>query len=94
MGELLHANGTFAVDFDIRIPEPNYPNRNPDDATHTSQIAPSQSMATSWLLLCATERPGGKLVPKRSGCDFLGITLHDYKGFSSSLRLATLARAI
>ncbi len=78
----------LAVDFDIADSSAQFTEIDPDDAAQTVQIAPSQSMASQLAPSIRNSGPGGKLVPEAVKVVISsGITLHDYKGFSSSLRL-------
>ena len=68
MGELLHAPGTCAFDFDVAGSRALFTTIDGDDA------APGSA--------------GGRRVPEAVGLVVSsGITLHDYKRFSTSLRL-------
>jgi hypothetical protein len=85
----------LAVDFDISDSRAQFTQIDPDDA--------AQSVVNGNLFLCTSANscstadgtvnwqqsgPGGKLVPEAVKVVISsGITLHDYQGFSSSLRL-------
>jgi hypothetical protein len=66
----------LALDFDLADSRAQFTEIDPDDAAYTS---------VGGLLV---QGPGGKIVPEAVRVVILsGITLHDYQGFSSSLRL-------
>ncbi len=66
----------LAVDFDLADSRAQFTEIDPDDAAYTS---------VGGRLV---QGPGGKLVPEAVKVVISsGVTLHDYKGFSSSLRL-------
>ena len=78
-----------AVDFDISDSRAQFTQIDPDDATQyvtNSSITINGNPVGSFY--AQQSDPGGKLVPEAVRVVISsGITLHDYKGFSSSLRL-------
>jgi hypothetical protein len=79
----------LAVDFDISDSRAQFPQMDPDDAT---QYVTNSSIIINGnpvgFFYAQQSDPGGKLVPEAVRVVVSsGITLHDYKGFSSSLRL-------
>ena len=79
----------LAVDFDIADSRAQFTQIDPDDATQyltNSSITINGNPAGSFY--AQQSDPGGKLVPEAVRVVISsGITLHDYKGLSSSLRL-------
>jgi hypothetical protein len=79
----------LAVDFDISDSRAQFTQIDPDDATQyvtNSSITINGNPVGSFY--AQQSDPGGKLVPEAVKVVISsGITLHDYKGFSSSLRL-------
>jgi hypothetical protein len=79
----------LAVDFDISDSRAQFTQIDPDDATQyvtNSSITINGNPVGSFY--AQQSDPGGKLVPEAVRVVISsGITLHDYKGFSSSLRL-------
>ncbi|MFZ1084158.1 MAG: TonB-dependent receptor [Terracidiphilus sp.] len=79
----------LAVDFDISDSRAQFTQTDPDDATQTltsSAITINGNPVGSFY--AQQSGPGGKLVPEAVKVVISsGITLHDCKGFSSSLRL-------
>ena len=79
----------LAVDFDISDSRAQFTQIDPDDATQyvtNSAITINGNPVGSFY--AQQSDPGGKLVPEAVRVVISsGITLHDYKGFSSSLRL-------
>jgi hypothetical protein len=68
----------LAFDFDIADSRAQFTQVDPDDAAYTN-VGDGQY---------PVQGPGGKLVPEAVKVVISsGVTLHDYKGFSSSLRL-------
>ena len=68
----------LAFDFDIADSRAQFTQIDPDDAAYTN-VGGGQY---------PVQGPGGKLVPEAVKVVISsGVTLHDYKGFSSSLRL-------
>ena len=79
----------LAVDFDISDSRAQFTQIDPDDAT---QYVTNSSITINGISVgsfyAQQSDPGGKLVPEAVRVVISsGITLHDYKGFSSSLRL-------
>jgi hypothetical protein len=79
----------LAVDFDISDSRAQFTQIDPDDAAQyvtNSSISINGNPVGSFYAL--QSGPGGKLVPEAVRTVISsGITLHDYQGFSSSLRL-------
>jgi hypothetical protein len=79
----------LAVDFDISDSRAQFTQIDPDDATQyvtNSAITINGNPVGSFY--AQQSGPGGKLVPEAVRVVISsGVTLHDYKGFSSSLRL-------
>jgi hypothetical protein len=79
----------LAVDFDISDSRAQFTQIDPDDATQyvtNSSITINGNPVGSFY--AQQSGPGGKLVPEAVRVVISsGITLHDYQGFSSSLRL-------
>jgi hypothetical protein len=79
----------LAVDFDIADSRAQFTQIDPDDAAQTvtnSAVTINGNPVGSFY--AQQSGPGGKLVPEAVKVVISsGITLHDYKGFSSSLRL-------
>ena len=72
----------LAFDFDIADSRAQFTQIDPDDAAFINPTA-ANGAVVSWQ-----QRPGGKLVPEAVKVVISsGVTLHDYKGLSSSLRL-------
>ena len=66
----------LAIDFDLANSKALFTEIDPDDAAYTSVGGQ------------LVQGPGGKRVPEAVGLVIAsGVTLHDYEGFSSSLRL-------
>jgi len=79
----------LAVDFDISDSRAQFTQIDPDDAT---QYVTNSSITINGISVgsfyAQQSDPGGKLVPEAVRVVISsGITLHDYQGFSSSLRL-------
>jgi len=79
----------LAIDFDISDSRAQFTQIDPDDAT---QYVTNSSITINGISVgsfyAQQSDPGGKLVPEAVRVVISsGITLHDYQGFSSSLRL-------
>ena len=79
----------LAIDFDISDSRAQFTQIDPDDAT---QYVTNSSITINGISVgsfyAQQSGPGGKLVPEAVRVVISsGITLHDYQGFSSSLRL-------
>ncbi len=79
----------LAVDFDIADSRAQFTQIDPDDAAQSVvKAALSVNGAPDGTVNWQESGPGGKLVPEAVKVVISsGIALHDYKGFSSSLRL-------
>jgi hypothetical protein len=79
----------LTVDFDIADSRAQFTQKDPDDATQyvTNSSITINGNAVGFFY-AQQSGPGGKLVPEAVRVVISsGIKLHDYKGFSSSLRL-------
>ena len=79
----------LAVDFDLADSSAQFTEIDPDDAAQTvTNSAVTINGISVGSFYAQQSGPGGKLVPEAVRVVISsGITLHDYKGFSSSLRL-------
>ena len=79
----------LAVDFDISDSRAQFTQVDPGDATQTvTNNAVTINGVSVGSFFAQQSGPGGKLVPEAVRVVISsGVTLHDYKGFSSSLRL-------
>jgi hypothetical protein len=79
----------LAVDFDISDSRAQFTQIDPDDAAQTvTNSAVTINGISVGSFYAQQSGPGGKLVPEAVRVVISsGITLHDYQGFSSSLRL-------
>ncbi len=79
----------LAVDFDISDSRAQFTQIDPDDAAQTvTNSAVTINGISVGSFYAQQSGPGGKLVPEAVRAVISsGITLHDYKGFTSSLRL-------
>jgi hypothetical protein len=79
----------LAVDFDIADSRAQFTQIDPDDAAQTiANSAVTINGISVGSFYAQQSGPGGKLVPEAVRVVISsGITVHDYKGFSSSLRL-------
>jgi hypothetical protein len=79
----------WAVDFDIADSRAQFTQIDPDDAaqTVTNSVVTINGVSVG-SFYAQQQGPGGKLVPEAVKVVISsGITLHDYKGFTTSLRL-------
>ncbi|MGO9231401.1 MAG: hypothetical protein ACLQKA_19600 [Bryobacteraceae bacterium] len=79
----------LAIDFDIADSRAQFTQIDPDDAAQTvTNSAVTINGISVGSFYAQQSGPGGKLVPEAVRVVISsGATLHDYKGFSSSLRL-------